>query len=203
MAKKMLRVAVTCQGITPLLLGGEPMLVPEQVVHEDYFPAPFYGGKKAPMPLDEAQAKADHYQYEDGDYFIPGEALWGALEGAGRLVRFDETQQITTGRTTLIRGLMKLEDEDLVIAVPDKKRPWIADLASSRNPSNGQPIQIVRPRFDRWEFTAYIAIKTNKLEERRVRELFDKAGKNYGLLHNRPATKGTNGQFIVKRWQHL
>jgi hypothetical protein len=166
------------------------MLVPKEVASSDFFPLPSYGS--VPTPRQEAQAKADHYQYEDGDYFIPAEDLWAALEGAGRLVRFDESQQITSGRETLLRGLMKLEDE-VVIAVPDKQRPWLVDLASSRNPSNGQPIQIARPRFDRWEFTAYIAIKTTKLDERRVRALFDKAG----------ADKGTNGQFIVKRWQHL
>jgi hypothetical protein len=203
MAKRTLRVAVTCQGITPLIFSGDPALVPKYVDESDYFPMPFYGGKKTPIPFEEARAKAEHYQYEDGDYFIPGDALWAALEGAGRLVRFDEKQQITVRRTTLLRGLIKIENEDCVIAVPDKKRPWVTDLASRRSPNHPQPIQIARPRFDRWEFTAYISIRTNKIEEMRIRELFDKAGKNYGLLHNRPATKGTNGQFIVKRWLHL
>jgi hypothetical protein len=202
MGKKTLRIAVTCQGVSPLLLDGDPVLLPKAVGSEDFFPPSVEGGRRKPTPRQEAQAKADHYQYEDGDYFIPQEALWLALEGAGRLVRYDETQQITTGRTTLLRGLLKLED-DCVIAVPNKNRPWVTDLAPGRNPSNGQPMQIARPRFDRWEFTAYVSIWLTKLEERKVRALFDKAGKNYGLLYNRPALKGTNGQFIVKRWQHL
>ena len=194
---------MTCQGVTPLILSGDPILVPKGVDALDYYPMPFYGGADAPLPFTEAQAKADHYQYEDGDYFIPGAAVWAALENAGRLVRFDGKHQITTGRMTRLGGLIKLEDEDCVIAVPDKKRPWITDLAPGRTPSNPQPIQIARPRFDQWEFTAYVSIRTNKIDEMRVRELFDKAGTNYGLLHNRPANKGVNGQFIVKCWQHL
>jgi hypothetical protein len=176
-------------------MNGNPRLVPSAVVEGDYFPSPTFDTVK---PADEARAKAEHYQYEDGDFFIPGEALWAALKDAGQFVRFDEKRQITQGRKSLLKELIKIEEEDCVIEVRNKKRQWV-----TRNPSNGQPIQIARPRFDRWEFTAYVGIRILKVTERQVRELFDKAGKRYGLLYNRPALKGTNGQFIVKRWQRL
>lgn len=194
-----LRVAVRCRGITPLLMN--PQTEENLLKMRDKIKAPKNAPK--PTPAQEAQNKADVYKDADGNYYIPGEALYAALMNAGQFMRLDGKRQISTSKSTNLPGLMTLEDAILPIGKLNKKQPFAVDIKAGKNPNGGEAVCIVRPRFDTWEFTAHITIFTNEIGEEVIRELFDKAGRRCGLLDFRPNRKGIFGQFTVEDWKRL
>jgi hypothetical protein len=194
-----LRVAVRCKGITPLLMN--PQTEEALLKMRDKIKAPKNAPK--PTPAEEAQQKADVYKDNDGNYYVPGEALYAALMNAGQFMRLDGKRQISTSKSTNLPGLMTLEDRILVLGGLDKKQPFEVDIKAGKNPNGGEAVCIVRPRFDEWEFTAHITIFTNEIGEEVIRELFDKAGRRCGLLDFRPNRKGIYGQFVVDGWERL
>jgi hypothetical protein len=194
-----LRVAVRCKGITPLLMN--PQTEEALLNMRNKVKAPKNAPK--PTPEQEAQNKADVYKDADGNYYIPGEALYAALMNAGQFMRLDGKRQISTSKSTNLPGLMTLEDSRLTIEGADKKQPFDVDIKAGKNPNGGEAVCIVRPRFDNWEFTAHITIFTNEIGEEVIRELFDKAGRRCGLLDFRPNRKGIYGQFTVENWERV
>jgi hypothetical protein len=194
-----LRVAVRCKGITPLLMN--PQTEEALLNMRNKVKAPKNAPK--PTPEQEAQNKADVYKDADGNYYIPGEALYAALMNAGQFMRLDGKRQISTSKSTNLPGLMTLEDSRLTIEGADKKQPFDVDIKAGKNPNGGEAVCIVRPRFDNWEFTAHITIFTNEIGEEVIRELFDKAGRRCGLLDFRPNRKGIYGQFTVENWERI
>jgi hypothetical protein len=194
-----LRVAVKCKGITPLLMN--PQTQEALLKMRDKVKAPKNAPK--PTPEQEAQQKADVYKDTDGNYYIPAEALYAALMNAGQFIRLDGRRQVSTAKSTLLPGLMALEDARLVLEGLNKEQPFEVDIKAGKNPNGGEAVCIVRPRFDEWEFTAHITIYTSEIGEELIRELFDKAGRRCGLLDFRPNRKGIFGQFVVEDWKRL
>lgn len=150
-------------------------------------------------PRQEAEEKV--YTH-GGEPIIPGENLMSCLIAAGVFVRLDAKRQISTGKGTLLPGLMTLLDYVIPIYVPDTKHPakWEADVRQGRNPNGGEAVAICRPRFDAWSFSCRVEIDENEIGENAIRQLWDLAGKRIGLGDFRPARKGIFGQFVVEKW---
>lgn len=136
---------------------------------------------------------------------IPGENLMACLIEAGVFVRLDAKRQISTGKATILPGLMSLLDFELPLVDPDSGEPckWEPDLRKGTNPNGNEAVAICRPRFDRWAFFAKIEIDEREIGENAIRSLWDLAGRRRGLGDFRPARKGIFGQFVVELWDRL
>jgi hypothetical protein len=150
-------------------------------------------------PRQDAEGKV--YTHDDKP-MIPGENLMSCLIAAGVFVRLDAKRQISTGKGTLLPGLMSLLDFIVPLLDPDTGKPskWEPDVRQGRNPNGGEAVAICRPRFDRWSFSVRIEIDPNEIGENAIRGLWDLAGKRIGLGDFRPARKGIFGQFCVEHW---
>lgn len=136
---------------------------------------------------------------------IPGENLMSCLIAAGVFVRLDAKRQVSTGKATLLPGLMSLLDLVLPLYEPDTKKAakWEPDIRLGRNPNGGEAVCLCRPRFDTWSFHARIIIEENEIGENTIRDLWDKAGKRVGLGDFRPSRKGVFGRFVVEKWERM
>lgn len=151
-------------------------------------------------PREDAEPKV---YVHNGNPMIPGENLMSCLIAAGVYVRLDGKRQVSTGKATVLPGLMSLLDFVLPLYVPDTDKPacWEADVRKGTNPNGNEAVAICRPRFDAWQFSARINIDDTTIGEDTIRQLWDIAGKRIGLGDFRPARKGVFGQFIVEKWE--
>lgn len=192
---QLLRIEVTNKGITPLLMN--------RVSEEDLLK--IHGKIKAPKgaprldPRDEAKKKVYAYDAELKKPYIPAKWLFSSLKNAGRFVRLDGKRQMSTRTETLLPNFLTLEDASMPLETPG----WEVDIQQGRNPNGGELVVLVRPRFDAWQFKVNIMIDTREIDEGRIRELFDRAGKQCGLGDFRPNRGGLFGQFIVNEWKRL
>jgi hypothetical protein len=134
---------------------------------------------------------------------VPGENFMSCLIGAGVFVRLDAKRQVSTGKATMLPGLMSLLTPILYLYVPDHPETpatWEADVRKGTNPNGGEAVAICRPRFDAWAFDFKIDIDTIEIGEHAIREVVDKAGRRIGLGDFRPNRKGIFGQFVVEKW---
>jgi hypothetical protein len=150
-------------------------------------------------PREEAEPKVHTH---GGVPVIPGQNLMACLIAAGVFVRLDAKRQVSTGKATMLPGLMSLLDFTLPLYEPDTKKAakWEADVRQGRNPNGGEAVAICRPRFDAWSFQARVIIEEAEIGENLIREIWDKAGKRIGLGDFRPSRKGIFGQFVVEKW---
>ena len=190
---------VTCRGLTPLFMNRMSESTLEQLRTKIKPPKPAKMGTTM-TPREEAETKV--YTH-GGSPMIPGENLMACLIAAGVFVRLDGKRQISTGKSTVLPGLMSLLDFTLPVWIPDSKKSakWEADVRKGVNPNGGEAVAICRPRFDAWSFKARILVEENEIGENVIRDLWDKAGKRVGLGDFRPARKGIFGQFIVEEWE--
>jgi hypothetical protein len=150
-------------------------------------------------PRQDAEPKV--YLYE-GKPFWPGENLMSCLIAAGVFIRLDAKRQVSTGKGTILPGLMTMLDFALPLVDPDTGTPcsWEPDVRKGTNPNGNEAVCIVRPRFDRWAFRCRIEIDDAEIGENAIRQLWDLAGKRVGLGDFRPSRKGIFGQFVVEEW---
>lgn len=153
-------------------------------------------------PRQDAESKV--YSH-NGHPMIPGENLMSCLIAAGVYVRLDGKRQVSTGKATVLPGLMSMLDFVLPLYVPDTKTPasWEADVRKGTNPNGNEAVAICRPRFDAWGFSTRITVDDSAIGENTIRELWDLAGKRIGIGDFRPARKGIFGQFVVEGWDRL
>lgn len=192
--ERLLRIEVTCKGITPLLINR----VTEEVLLKirDRIKDP----KTAPRgtPREEA-AKKLYCDESRKQFFLPPQMLYSALVSAGVYVRLEGKRQVSTAKSTALPSFMSLEDSQLNLKTPG----WEPDIRQGRNPNGGELVVVCRPRFDMWEFCVRIAVDTRVIAEEKIRELFDLAGRRCGLGDFRPNRKGIYGQFVVECWKLL
>lgn len=161
----------------------------------------------AEPPEEEAARKI--YTTSEGRPCIPIEMLMSCLIAAGVFVRLDGKRQLSTSSSSMLPGLMSIEEEIVPllnpadVGAPPEWAPaeWKYDMRQGRNPNGGEAVCIVRPRFNRWAAAFTIMADTDTLPESTFRQLFDFAGMRVGLGEFRPARKGIFGQFRVDRWE--
>lgn len=189
----LLSVAVRCKGTSSLVMNRAS---DELVLRGCVLP---HGPAVRPLPREEAERKVYKVEVDGKDrFYVPATALHTALVKAGEYVRYGKLQ-LSNARTTHLPEVMSLEDEFVFLDTPG----WQADLRTAKDPFAGEEICIVRPRFDVWGFKVTIKINAAKIEENKIRHLFDFAGQRIGLLSFRPEKGGMHGRFIVESWKHL
>lgn len=130
---------------------------------------------------------------------MPAENLMACLIEAGRFVKVDGKKQLSTGKSTILSGMITLEEAFFNI---DSKNGWEVDFRAGRN-QQGNVVALVRPRFDDWKFRFTLLIDLEQISEGIIRELFDIAGMRVGLCEFRPQKKGIYGQFLVTHWKRV
>lgn len=156
-------VHVRCRGLTPLLMNRMSESVLEGL--RTKVKAPKTKGVGHTMtPRQEAEPKV--YTH-GGNPMIPGENLMSCLIAAGVFCRLDGKRQVSTGKATVLPGLMQLQDFVLPLFVPDtdKVATWEADVRKGTNPNGGEAVAICRPRFDAWSFSTRINIDDQTIGE--------------------------------------
>lgn len=197
----MLLIQVMCRGTSPLLMNRMSESTLEGLRTKAKKPKAANIGKTS-TPREDAAPKV--YQHE-GKPVLPGENLMACLIASGVFVRLDQKRQISTGKATLLPGLMSMLDFVLPLVDPDTLKPcvWEPDVRKGTNPNGNEAVCIVRPRFDRWAFKCRIEIDDAEIGENTIRQLWDLAGRRIGLGDFRPSRKGIFGQFCVEEWTRL
>lgn len=200
----MLRVEVEIEGRTPLLMN---RMSPEALEGlRTKAKAPKSKTQASQTPREQAESHV--YKTKDGVPYLPVENLLSCLIAAGVFIRLDGKRQMSTGKSTTVPGLFEIEESWLPLSSPAENGTrvplsWDPDIRQGRNPNGGEAVCIVRPRFDRWAATLTICVDTEQIDEAKIRELFDIAGKRIGLGDFRPQRKGIFGKFNVARWSRL
>lgn len=135
----------------------------------------------------------------DGQPCLPARMLMAALIAAGQYVRLDGKRQMSTAKSTIVPGFLKLT-EHVYLLRPNK---WELDIQQGRNPNGGEAVCLIRPRFDQWGFTFTLILDTSQVSEVLCRELVEVAVERMGFGDFRPGRKGTYGQTAVVGWKVL
>ena len=189
-------VDVTCEGSSPILFNRKS----EEMLYR------LWSREKAPKNASRPDVKVEcegklYKSQTTGLYFIPARMLMAALINAGQYIRLDGKRQVSTAKSTTLPSFLELEDQELPLLY--QEQGWSVDWAGGVNPNGGEAVAIVRPRFDKWGFTAHISIDDAEIDEGRMRTLFDYAGSRRGRGAVRPQKKGTFGKFRVMKWERV
>jgi hypothetical protein len=179
------------EGITPLLqnaMSQEVLLAIREKAKK---------AKNAAKPTLREEADAKVHRMPEGQPHIPVYMLMSCFIGAGQFVRMDGKRQISTAKSTILPGLLTIEDRWL----PLQPGTYEVDIAQGRNPNGGEAVCIVRPRFDEWAFDLTLSVDQSQVSLAVIRELVDIAGSRVGLGDFRPKCKGTFGRFKVVKWE--
>ena len=187
----MIIVRATLAGVTPLLMNAMSNQQLLDLWNRTRKP------KNAPRPSPREAADAAVHRMPDGKPHIPVAMLMSCLIGAGQFVRLDGKRQISTAKSTILPGLLTIEDRWL----PVRPGKWEVDMALGRNPNGGDAVCIIRPRFDDWSFALTLSVDQSEIPLSTIRELVNIAGSRVGLGDFRPKCKGTFGRFHVTRWE--
>lgn len=192
------RVRCVAEGAAPLLMNAMPADVLWGLFTKNK--PTFVAKDKTPREV----AERALYELEDGRYHIPVQNLMACLIAAGVFFKLDGKRQISTKDSTLLPGFVSIEELELPILHPDTMEPmkeWEVDMRLGRNPNGGEAVCIIRPRFDRWAIDFHLIIDVGQIEEHRIRNLVDTAGKRIGLCDFRPQRKGTFGKYNIALWK--
>ena len=194
----LVRVEITCVGLSPLLMN---KVDPETLEALRTKKKKSKNAARPETPRDEAEPKV--YLTNDGTPYVPTENLLACLIEAGKYVRLDGKRQVSTAKSTTLPGFLSLEDPwlPLFVVKTGEVPAWEVDMRPGRNPNGGEMVCLVRPRFDQWGFKVTALVDLAEITLQLVRDLFDVAGKRVGLCDFRPQRKGPFGRFAIVRWE--
>jgi hypothetical protein len=199
----MQRFRITLKGIAPMLqnrMGMDELLGLLDKTKKK--------SKSAARPsLEDEAARRVHFN-GDGNPCVPRQMLMGSLINAGVFIRLDQKRQLSTKESSLLPGLLFLEDESFPLLLPGDGdeatwgfSPWRYEVRQGRNPNGGEAVCIVRPLFEKWAISITATLDTDELAEDTFLRLFTLAGTRIGIGDFRPQRKGTFGMFAVTRWE--
>lgn len=191
-----MRVVVTIQGLTPLLMNR--FTEASEVAVSGGTSITFRGDKGTPRE----QATPKRYADTAGNLFIPGANLYACIIAAGTFHKAGKSK-LTTLKTSLIPAGLMIDDLICPLHSPTGEpiTEWEVDSRSVVIPSSGGRIMCHRPRVDQWQCTFSCEIDTEMFSPNLIRLVIDDAGKKIGLGDYRPARKGPFGRFVVVRWK--
>ncbi len=189
-----MRIAVTTEGIAPLLMNRFTEKA-EIAVSGGTRPA-FEGSGDRGTPRAQAEPRA--YRDGAGMLYIPGPNIFSALIAAGTFHKAGKSK-VTTMKTSLVPAGISVEE----LVCPLGTDQWEVDSRSVVIPSTGGRIMGHRPRVDRWSLTFTLDVDIGMFSPNLVRSLVDDAGKKIGLGDYRPQRKGPFGRFVVREWAVL
>lgn len=185
----MMKIRVQCEGRTPLMM--DPM--PDDVL-ESLRTKTSLQIKRDKKREDEAGGKL---YTKGGIVGFPPENVLACLVEAGTLVKYQGMKMMSNSSESLVPGFVEIVDPWVEL----KHEGWVPDVRRGRNPKTEEGIAINRPRFDKWGFTVTIRVDDDRVDESRIRELFDNAGAFKRLGAHRK--KGGFGRFAVVGWEIL
>ncbi|MBI2984223.1 MAG: hypothetical protein HYY50_01195 [Candidatus Kerfeldbacteria bacterium] len=193
MANKRKRVTVRCVGIEPILFNA----IPEGLLMD------LLKGKSRPkvkgddVDLDKI-CEDKLYVDDDGTPCIPRLNMFAALKYAGKFVKAGK-KNITGGDSTQLPSILTVEGTlfRLDNGTANGKPEWKMDLRAGRHRQGTSKVMValVRPRFDRWGFTATVSCADDDATIKTVKQLFWEAGDKAGLGDYRPSSGGFYGRF--------
>lgn len=191
-----MKIQVTIQGITPLLMNR--FTEANEVAVSGGTTVSFRGDKGTPRE----QAAPKRYADADGRLYIPGPNIFAAIIAAGTFHKAGKSK-LTTMKTSLIPAGLMVDDLICLLTNADCEplTEWEVDSRSVVIPSTGGRIMAHRPRVDVWCATFTIDVDTTMFAPNLIRSVIDDAGKKIGLGDYRPARKGPFGRFVVSRWE--
>ena len=118
---------------------------------------------------------------------------------AGRQVKLTGKRSISTKDSSLLPSFLTIEE--FFLPFTDQKVEWVTDKRRGKLPKDGTAVCIVRPKFDKWGFSATFIINEDEAAEEKIRDLANRAGSAVGLGDFRPACRGPFGRFKVESWK--
>lgn len=193
------RVRVLIRGISPILMNPATEEVLSQLPGSGVS-----GGAKNPNKERTREEIAESRVIRDNRtnaVGIPVEYMYSCLKEAGRFVVFEKSKKISTADSTLLFSFMSIEEQFLPFI--DQSEAYKIDVRRGVNRTTKGAQCLVRPRFDRWEFSLTIEVDTNDINMEKIRMVFDQAGKKVGLADFRPTCNGPFGRFMVAKWEEI
>lgn len=199
----MRKVRIDCVGISPLLF--------DKMTDEtlDGLITGVRPSKPKDRPnKDVAREKIYRKNGKEGPIGIPSEMLFACLVNAGRNVKMGK-KQISTADSTSMPDFMSLTDFFMpltnISSDGNDDGSWEVDKRRGVLDNGGKKVAVglVRPRFDKWEFSFEIEYDEAKVDESTIRALFNNAGSAQGLGAFRPNCRGPFGRFKVAKWELL
>jgi hypothetical protein len=193
----LVRVAVHLRGDTPLLMNA---MSQEQLLDLWHKRKP---SKTAARPDPREWADTRVYRLHDGRPCIPPKNLMASFIAAGKFIRLDGRRQVSTNDSTVLPGMLQIEDIHLPVFAPETENParWEVDLQQGRNPNGGEAVCIIRPRFDEWEVRCVLEIDQEEMPLPMAKRLVTLAGRRMGLGDGRPQRKLTFGRYSITLWK--
>lgn len=190
-----MKISVTIQGITPLIMNR--FTEAAEVAVSGGTSVSFRGDKGPPRD----QASAKRYADADGRLYIPGPNIFACIIAAGTFHKAGKSK-LTTMKTSLIPAGIMVDDMVCLLTDADgvPLTEWEVDSRSVVIPSTGGRIMCHRPRVDVWNATFMLDVDGTMFSPALVRAVVDDAGKKIGLGDFRPARKGPFGRFSVTKW---
>lgn len=193
-----MKIIVTIQGITPLLMNR---------FHEEA-EIKVSGGTSVTFRGDDGiprdQAAPKRYADDKGRLYVPGPNIFACIIAAGTFHKAGKSK-LTTQRSSLIPAGVMVDDLICPIIDSDGKpiSEWEVDSRSIVNPATGGRRMCHRPRIDQWNVKFTLDVDKTMFTPALIRSVVDDAGKKIGLGDYRPARKGPFGRFVVSRWDAM
>lgn len=191
----MKKIKVECVGVSPILMNPATDELLDEL---------FYGAAarkpKDPDRTPEQEAAKKVIKNEEGKVGIPAQYLFSSLVEAGRLIKIDAKRSISTKESTLLPSFLSIEE--FFLPFVDQSVNYHVDKRKGTIPNADIAVCIIRPRFDKWSFTATLLIDEKEVNEDKVKQLVEKAGTAIGLGDFRPACRGQFGRFKIAKWEN-
>lgn len=188
------RISVRIEGTTPIILNR--FTDAAQMAASSGTRMSAIGDKGTPRE----QAEQKLYTGADGKTLvIPQPNLFRCIIDAGTFFKAGKSK-VTTQKSSLIPACVEIEGAELKIIAKD---PWTVDSRAVRIPSTGGRILAHRPSFHDWALEFVIAVDSEMMSAKLLREIVDAGGRRIGLGDFRPACKGPFGKFVVTRWEPI
>lgn len=180
-------VRLTCEGTKPLLM---ERMTEETLEHLLRGTRPSIDKKRKLNDIAE-----EKLYVIDGKLCIPADNFWACLVEGGPMVDYKGKKKISNSEESLLPAFLDIKEELLPFTNGDV---WVVDKRRGRL-DNGTAVCIVRPRFNRWGFTATLVIDETMISPDKIKELVEAAGKFKGLGGHRK--KGRFGRFQIVSWE--
>lgn len=190
----MIKVMAEFVGVSPLLMNPAT----EDLLDQLFGGAGARKGKDNTLTCQKV-AESKIIKSEDGKIGIPSMYLFSCMVEAGRQVKLDGKRSISTKDSSLLPSFLTIDE--FFLPFTDQEAKWVTDKRRGKLPKDGTAVCIVRPRFDKWGFSAIFNVDEKGCAEDKVKDLVTRAGNSVGLGDFRPACRGPFGRFKIVDWK--
>ena len=187
-----MNIKITIEGTSPLLLNRFTDEAAEKATSGNRTST--IGDRGTPREIATA---ALYTGSQDGKPIMPAPNIARCIIDGGTFFKAGKSK-VTTLKTSIIPSCVDLDEVEYLIL---HKEPWCVDTRAVRIPATGGRILAHRPCFNDWRISFGLALDTDILSIKLLREIIDASGKRIGIGAFRPACKGPFGRFVVTSWE--